>query len=333
VTAAARVLALAACVAALGCARRNARPAGADTAGLRREIEALRHQVDERLAGSPYVQEVLDRHPASEVVVGLRTKLVEDVVREVGRAYLDRVELDLDLERAVDERREVEVDTPFGKVVAGEWRLHLTVHRVHAVLRARTPELKAAGTHQIAARVPVVLEGATGTATAQFTWNARSMASVVCRDFDARRQVRGSIAADDYTLVGRFDLTSAPNAVRVQPVFPRRRFHVRVDLAEQSWADVRRALEDQDQVLKCGLALDPDAILPKLRARLAEGFDLDLPASIFRPVDLPAGLRQSVAVEDTEVDLAVQTDALRVEPQAVWYAAAVRSRLRASGAQ
>jgi hypothetical protein len=320
-------------VAALGCVRQSARPAGVDAAGLRREIEALRQRVDERLTASPHVQQILDRHPASEVVVGLRMALVEDVVREVGRAYLDRVELDLDLERTVDEQREVEVDTPFGKVVAGEWRLHVTIHRVRAVLRARTPELKPAGTNQIAARVPVILEGAEGTATARFTWDAHSVASVVCRDFDARRQVRGRIAADEYTLVGRFDLSSAPNAVRVQPVFPRRRFHVRVDLADQSWADVRRALEDQDEVLKCGLALDPDAILPRLRARLAEGFDLDLPSSIFRPVDLPAGLRQSVAVEDTEVDLAVQTDALRVEPEAVWYAAGVRSRLRASGAQ
>jgi hypothetical protein len=106
-----------------------------------------------------------------------------------------------------------------------------------------------------------------------------------------------------------------------------------VDLEEQSWADVRSALAEQDRLFKCGLGINPDEILPKLRGRLGEGFELNLPRAIFRPVDLPAGLRQSVAVEDTQVELTVRTDALRVAPDAVWYAAAVRSRLRASGAQ
>jgi hypothetical protein len=101
-----------------------------------------------------------------------------------------------------------------------------------------------------------------------------------------------------------------------------------VDLLEDSWAEVRRALEEQDEVLKCGLAIEPAEILTKLRALLQQGFDLPLPRSLFRAVDLPAGVRQSVSVEDTQVDLSVQTEELRVTGEAVWYAASVRSRLR-----
>ena len=316
-----------------GCARPAGAPSAAAAGALRREIESLRQRVDERLAGEPHVQEVLGAYAGSEVVVALRSPLVEDVVREVARSYLDRVELDLDLQEEVDERREVEVNTPFGRVNAGEWRLHLVIHRVRGALRAGVPDLRAVEGNQLAATLPVTLEGAEGTATARFSWHARSLAAMVCRDFEVTRRLRGRVAAEKYALAGRFELSAAPQAVRVEPVFPRRRFRVRVDLADESWGQVRSALEEQDRLFKCGLGIDPDQILPKLRARLGEGFELELPPAIFRAVELPAGLRQSVAVEDTQVDLTVRTDALRVGPHAVWYAAGVRSRLRASGAE
>jgi hypothetical protein len=320
-------------VAMAGCARPPAAPSKGAVDALRREIESLRRRVDERLAREPHVQDVMGAHSGSEVVVALRSSLVGDVVREVARRYLDRVELDLDLQEEVDERRDVEVNTPFGRVNAGEWRLHLVVHRVRGTLRAGVPDLRAAEGNQLAATLPVTLEGAEGTATARFSWHARSLAAMLCRDFEVTRRLRGRVPAEEYALAGRFELSAAPQAVRVEPMFPRRRFRLRVDLADESWGEVRSALEEQDRLFKCGLGIDPDQILPKLRARLAEGFDLELPQAIFRPVDLPAGLRQSVAVEDTQVDLTVRTDALRVQPDAVWYAAGVRSRLRASGAE
>jgi hypothetical protein len=247
-------------------------------------------------------------------------------VQEVARVYLDRVELDLTLDQEVDERREVEVATPFGRMKAGQWRLRMTIHRVRGALRTRTPVVRPAEGNRLALRIPVVLEGGAGDATARFEWNAGSVAGMVCRDFELTRRVRGRFLSDEYALDGQFELVAGPQTVLVQPVFPRTRFNVRVDLAQQSWADVRLALEEQDEVLKCGLAIEPDDILQKLKARLAQGFDIALPRSLFRPVDLPAGIRQSVSVEDRQVDLSVRTEELRVTSEAVWYTASVRSR-------
>jgi hypothetical protein len=322
---------LAFCLAA--CGRPDAARVPADLTAARKEIDALRARVDERMAGEPHVQEVLARHAQSDVVVGLRSALLEDIVQEVAARYLDRVELDLDLQREVEERREVEVSTPFGDVSAGEWRLHVVVHRVRGVLRSRTPDVDPVEGNRLALKIPVLLEGAQGTATARFAWDGRSVASVVCRDFEVTRRVSGRVLADEYALAGQFELVAGPEALLVQPVFPRRRFRLRVDLAEDSWATVRRALDEQDEILKCGLALQPEEILPKLRARLSEGFDVALPRSLFRAVELPAGVRQSVSVEDTQVELTARTDDLRVGDEAVWYAVSVRSRRRASGAQ
>jgi hypothetical protein len=332
---AARLLAagfLAASLAA-ACGREGAPTVKPDLSAAEREIAGLRERLAQRMAREPHVREVLEKNARSDVVVGLRSALVQDIVREVAARYLDRVELDLDLQREVEERREVELSTPFGRVTAGEWRLNLVIHRVRGALRTRTPDVRPAEGNRLALRIPVVLEGAQGSATARFTWNARSVAGVVCRDFQVTRRVSGRVLADEYALDGQFELAAGTQALQVRPLFPRRRFRLRVDLAEGSWADVKRALDEQDEILRCGLALEPDEILPRLRARLGEGFDLALPGSLFRTVDLPAGVRQSVSVEDTQVELTVRTDDLRVAGEAVWYAVSVRSRLRASGAE
>jgi hypothetical protein len=203
---------------------------------------------------------------------------------------------------------------------------------VQGTLRARTPELHSATGNRLELSIPVVLEGASGTASARFKWDARSMAGMVCRDFEVSRRVRGRVLGDEYPLRGQFQLSAGPQAVVVQPVFPARRFRLRVDLAPESWKAVRTALVEQDQLLKCGLAIDPEQILPKLRDLLRQGFDVQLPRALFRSVELPAGVRQSVAVEDRQVELAVRTDALRVTRDAVWYGVSVRSRLRAGPA-
>ena len=94
--------------------------------------------------------------------------------------------------------------------------------------------------------------------------------------------------AHEYPVSGAFQLSAGPETVRADPVFPRREFRIHVDMTPRSWDEVRAAIHEQDQILRCGLALDPDTLLPRLRERLHEGFDVKLPRSLFRPVDLPA---------------------------------------------
>ena len=245
------------------CAGDGADKGTADVAAGERALQALRRRLDERIAQEPHVKEVLALSPQSDIVVGLRSALVEDLVQEVARRYLDRVELDLDLEREVEERRPVEVTTPFGRVTAGEWRLHVIIHRVRGALRTRAPDVRPVEGNRLALRLPVVLEGAEGTATAHFEWKARFLGGFVCRDFDVTRRVRGRVMSDEYALDGQFELFAGPQAVLVRPVFPRRRFRLRVDLVEDSWTQVRRALEEQDEILKCLDGGDPFRIVQR----------------------------------------------------------------------
>jgi hypothetical protein len=322
----AAVLAAVALVAALAASgRRLLRSPAERFEGQRAEHERRRAEFAALAAADPVVAEALAQ--GGDVILGVRPALVEDVAREVAARYLDRVALDLPLEKQVHDTHEVTVGTFLGKMNAGTWTLDVTIHRVRGVLRARTPRVSAAPDNTLAVDVPVVLQEGHGAATVHFAWDSRSLASVVCHDFEVTKRLDGEVISREYPVSGAFQLSAGPERLRLEPQFPPREFRIQVDMTDRSWAEVRTALEEQDDLTKCGVGLDPDKLLAKIRERLREGFDVKLPRSLFRPVDFPAAVRQDVTIEDRRVDLAVATHALRITPVAVWYAADVHTRI------
>ena len=299
-----------------------------DLARARAEHERLRKEFERLAARDPVVAEALAQ--GGDVILGIRPALVQEVVREVAARYLDRVVLDLPLGAQVHDTGEVKVGTFLGRLTAGTWTLDVTIHGVHGLLRARAPRVASAPDNTLRLDLPVMLEEGHGSATVHFAWESHSVAKVVCRDFELTRRLDGRVLADEYTVTGGFQLSAGPETLRAEPVFPPHKFRVRVDMSKESWAEVRAAIDEQDQVLRCGLALDPEALLAKLRDRLHEGFDVKLPRSLFRPIDFPASVREAATIEDRRVDLVVRTRGLKVTPQAVWYGADVRTRIEES---
>ena len=302
------------------------RPSGGEATDAERRAghERRRREFAALAAQDPVVTEALAQ--GGDVILGARTALVEDVFREVAAHYLDEVVLDLPLEKTIHETRDLEVGTFLGKVKAGTWTLDVTIHRVQGRLRARPPKVSVAPDNRLSLEVPVSLEEGHGTVTAHFAWKSHSVASVVCRDFEVTRRLSGEVLSQVYPVSGSLRLTAGPEQLRADPDFPPREFRIKVDLTDKSWGDVRAAVDEQDKVTKCGLALDADDLVKMIRRRLHEGFDVRLPRSLFRPVDFPASVRQEVTVEDRRVDLAVETRGLAVTPMGVWFAANVRTR-------
>jgi hypothetical protein len=163
----------------------------------------------------------------------------------------------------------------------------------------------------------------------RFKWDGRGVASVVCHDFQVTRQVNGRLLAEDYTVNGSVRLLAGPQSVRAEPVFPNRAFRLKVDLLPASWSEVRSAVEEQDKLLRCGLAIDPEDVLPRLSQLLREGFELKLPRAVFRAVDLPGSVGGVVSLAGRTVELTLATEGLEVTPAALWYSASVRSRTAA----
>jgi len=317
-----RILLLLLAAAAAGC---RSRLGEGDLPRTRGEHARLRAAFARLAARDSVVSEALAQ--GGDLVVGLRPVLVQEVLGQVAGRYLDRVALDLPLAAQVHDTHEVEVGTFLGHIHAGTWTLDVTIHRVTGTLRAGAPRIAAAPGNALALSLPVRLEEGHGTATVHFKWESHSVASVVCHDFEITRPLAGQVLPRDYTVDGTFEL-SATDRLRAEPHFPPRQFRIQVDLTPKSWAEVKAALDEQDQVLRCGLAIDSDKLLATIRGRLHEGFDVALPRSIFRTVDFPAAVREDVTIEDTRVDLAVRTHGLAITPVAVWYAADVRTRLQ-----
>ncbi len=172
----------------------------------------------------------------------------------------------------------------------------------------------------------MALRKAAGSATVRFQWDARRLASVVCRDFEVKRTIRGRVLSQDYTLEGSVRLVAGPRSVRAEPAFGRSPFRLRLDLLPESWAGVEQAVQEQDKLLRCGLAIDPRDVMPRLSQLLRNGFDVRLPRSLFRAVDLPASVGGSVSLWGREVDLRLATEGLEVTPQTVRYRARISTR-------
>lgn len=321
---------LAAAVAAAGLLSLRAGPArqralaAPALARLQHEHERLHTQLEERLKAEPLVAQV-EAQPG-DVVLAVRTGFAGTLVREVAGRYLDRVKLDLENLR-VDKDGELEAGTPFGKMKVGDWSVRLLIHHVEGVLRGGPPKVQVQGTNRVRVTLPVRVEEGHGQATLRFQWDPRSLAKLVCDDFEAVQRVQGRVLPREYSLAGSFVLDAEGGRLTARPRFADQEFRLKVELTDGTWAEVRRALEGQDRPGRCGLAMKPDDVLRKLHELVDDGFDVPLPRRLYRSVSLPAGLRESVTVADRKVELVVRPHELRVTPDIVWYAADVGSRV------
>jgi hypothetical protein len=286
--------------------------------------EALWTAFNEKVAGDPLLAATLADE--GEVLLALRRPLLQDMVTEVARRYLDRVELDLALGAKVDASGDLKVKTRLGEMNAGTWTVNLVIQRVRGVLRAQQPAVTLAGEQRLALSLPVSLEDARGRADVRFRWNSRGLANAVCRDFEVVRTIQGRVLPSRHTFQGSLRLIPGADSIMARPSFTDRAYRLKVDLTPESWGELEAALREQDSFFRCGLALEPEKVVAQLRALTLKGFDVRLPRSLFRDFVLPASLEQSARVEDKTLVLSVKPNALRTVEDALWLSAALEVR-------
>lgn len=294
-----------------------------DTARAGR-IQALRARqgqlwtlLERRIAPDPVLQEVLQQE--AEILVVIEAPLLRALLKHVAARYLDRVELNLPLGAKVDASGEVRVNKLGREIHAGTWTLHLVIHRIRGVLAAREPVVSLEDERHIGLRLPVALQGASGSATLRFEWDSRGLANVVCRDFTIERKLEATAEPTVETFSGSLAVEAQGPSLHARPTFKDVPYTVRPVPTPESWKVIEAALAEQDSFTKCGIALDPETMLPKLRERLATGFPVRLPRKLFRAFELPASLSTSVDHEGRTLALAVSPAALRFAHGALWY--------------
>ncbi len=240
---------------------------------------------------------------------GVLTLLAE----EVAVRYLDRVALSLDDIR-VQKEGEMHSNTAVGKVHSGSWRLQVELDRIRGVLRAGRPRVDLRTGGRIGLSVPVHIEAGQGRAALDFQWDSRGIANVVCRDFEVQETVEGAVAREDHLMEGVVTLSAKGDDLRLEPVFERRH-RLNVVPGPAAWDKARAALERQDSLFRCGLAMKPDLVLAQLRGVIGRGFVIRLPKGLFRPIGLPSVLAHRLHVADQHVEVSAQESALHTTPE------------------
>ncbi|PYQ07038.1 MAG: hypothetical protein DMF82_04730 [Acidobacteria bacterium] len=288
---------------------------------LGQEHRRLRERFESLIAKEALVKQT--ERVGGDLVASVRASLVKQVAQETIRHYFDRVTLDLSgIE--VTESGKVGADTFLGRVNAGEWTVDLNLHHVRGLLRARAPQIELEAGEQVDLHVPVMLEEGQGTAAIRFAWEASGLAKIVCKSFQTRQEISGRVKPEEYPVSGRFLLAAVNDSLAATPRFDPA-FRVKVELTPESWAKVRSALESQDDITRCGIALDPDKLFAQLQERVGKGFVIHLPRKLLRTVTLPPAVAPAVNVEGRRVGVTVTRNALRITPDGLWYGVGIRA--------
>jgi len=308
------------------CHEREATPPVQDVEVLRRERDALHERLEKALAEDPVVRRVFTE--GSSITLALRTQFVTDLVAEVAHQYLDDVVVDLSsLHASAD--GEVRPKTFLGRIKVGEWRVDADVENLRGSLRAGHPRL---GFEPGAIRValPVNVRQSPGRVALRFSWDASGLANAVCDDFQVERELQGLVLAQRHQLAGTVRVTAADGLLRVTPVFENRTVDLRVDLAAGSWATLDLELRAQDSLGRCGLLLDPAAVMGSLRELAARGIRVKLPEEAFRSFDLPARLSHDVTLGERKIGVFVRRATFDVGSDLLWSGAEVAADVPAS---
>jgi hypothetical protein len=293
-------------------------------ADLEKRHEALHARLQELLTKDATVQRSLA--VKGDIVLAVSSGLAREVIREVGRSYLDRVALRFH-DFAIATQGSVRKDTFLGRLKVGDWSLDMQMRELSGLLRTGAPQVELGKNDQVGLTFPVHLEKGEGVVTVDFAWDSRGLANLVCQDFKIEEQtLKGVALPDDFPVSGHFELTATPGSLTALPVFPDR-FRVGFDLDPQSWATVRARLEEQDSSDRCGRALDPDKVLAKLQELAHNGVMVKLPSKLFRTITLPSGIAESVTVGDRDLKIAAVQKGLQVTPDILWYTANVQVQL------
>ena len=283
--------------------------------------DRLHDRLEKAAASEPLVASAFaDR---GQVVLAIRSGLVEELAGNVARHYLDRVTVDLS-EVEGHSSGELRRKTLFGRVKVGDWSVSVDLGNLTGNLRAGSPRVSLRGPDLIDVELPVDVQATEGDATLRFGWDSAGLANVVCKDFDLTRKIRGRVLAQRHLVSGALRLHNDGESLTATPVFPDRRIRLRLDLTARSWGVVEAALRSQDTSGKCGTLMDPDKGLVRLKELAARGIKVRLPDSIFRPVSLPARLQKSVKVSQRTVGLRLAAESLRIETATLWSSVSVQ---------
>ena len=297
-------------------------PSLAQMTALRAERQRLQ---DRFLALSDGMRELSPSEaPAAGLLIGIPTEFSRTLAEQVVAGVFGKVTLRL-RNLKVSKSDEVQARVLFADRTLGQFVLDVSIPEVIGTLRPGQPRVTF-NKNSLGVRLDVALLEGHGTALVQLHWDSRGLASAVCGDISAARQMLGQVVPSNYSIQGSFAVAADRGAIVLKPRFGEVALNVRVQPSPDAWVAVDSLIDQQSSL--CRGALRKVDVKQKLQEMVDRGFTVKLPRQLFREIRLPAGVRQSLELEGLALTLDVRPVGVVVTPQRLWYGANVEARRR-----
>ena len=237
-----------------------------------------------------------------DVVAIVPLPVLQTLCNRVARNYVQGAHLDFDPNIRTHFDQEIRFKLLGGNVGAGHLVGALRVNHLHGQLRAvGTPEVKLLPPDGLQLTTPIhVLQGS-GRVELDMKWDPNFLVAVVCRGFGFQETLNGDVLPFSHVLQTRVRFDAEGSRFVGRPLVRRDRISVPCEFAPASLLKVRAALLEQDKMLKCGMVMNADSVLTRLRTLIGHEVRFGLPQTLFKPFSLPIGTRQQYEVGDFRV--------------------------------
>jgi hypothetical protein len=249
------------------------------------------------------------------VIVTPRAVLSEMAYR-MARRYRAGANVDFrpGIHEIVDES--IKVKVLGARVSAGN--IHLDIRVRHLAGRLDTPgepKVRFRPPDALDIALPIRIKSAGGQATFYAKWDPNAIASVVCRGFETRQTLNGVVRPLTHDAHATIRFTLNGNAILGRPTVRRDKLRLSFDFDEPSWKRVRQVFEEQDKAGRCGLAMNPDDMIAKIRAVGEKGVNIRIPADLLPDFELPVSFADVYEQDQVRVAVVAFRPELLVRPE------------------
>jgi len=251
-----------------------------------------------------------------DVVAIVPQPLLQTLCDRVAQSYLQGARLDFDPDLGVNLDQQIRARLVGKEVGAGRIFGRVQVTQLNGLLRASgNPKLTLLPPDGLELSTPVHVVEGRGRVKIDMRWDPSLLVSVVCRGFGFQEILDGEVVPFSHVLHTRIRFTPEESRITGHPVVRRDRISVPCEFTPKSLTKVREALREQDRFLRCGIAMDPDTVLARLRQLVRSNIRIRLPRSLFKPFSVPVSLEEEYEAGDFRISARAQDPEVEVRPE------------------
>ena len=250
-----------------------------------------------------------------DVAAVVPKSLCQILCNRVARSYLQGVQLDLDPKVSVHLDQQIRVRALGGNVGAGKIVGDLRVTSLKGRLRVtEDPRLALIPPDGLEFTAPVLVQEGYGRVHLDMRWDPSFLVAVVCRGFGFEETLTGDILPFSRALRTRIRFDAKGSRFIGRPLVRPERMAVPCEFTPASFKKVRAALLEQDRLLHCGLVMDADTVLSRVRDLVRHSVHFTTPSTLFKPFSIPVSLEEEYTAGAFRIAARAQRPEIVVRP-------------------